>query len=181
MARHQPIDSTTLPGLVILVSLDCNAPRSQNLGGQSLEVVPIREHPAARLPARPPAHPKPLEKGNSGTARLPRPSLCPLLIHPPSRREPTNAPTRRQHHSPIGPPDCHSCIFSGCIRCPLQGNWSPRMQCGTVMIVLACVHAPFLTLIAHSVCTQICSALPQAQPDPAQLSPACIPLRRTRA
>ena len=62
----------------------------------------------------------------------PRPSLFPSCRYAhPSSRGPTTAPTRRQQQLLIGPPICHSCIFSGCIRCPLQGNWSPK--CSAVL------------------------------------------------
>lgn len=140
----------------------------------SLEVVPIRgtQHPApssqgCHRRARPASHPKPLDEGNSGTARAP-PFLPFQYAHPPAV-------------SPFAPPlqpssvsSTHSLVFPSAtpayspdaFACPLQGNWSPRIQRSTVRIVVAVCLPLFLDPIdysVHCVCvcvcvhTQICS------------------------
>lgn len=157
VASHQPIDSTTPSGLIILYY------------GEPGRAIP-QASANSRAPSSRPS--QALDEGNGPPTPLPLPFV--RYVHPPAVAPPM-LPTRRQQHSLIGPPDCHSCILSGCIRCPLQGNWSPRMPYGAVSILLsgslgAC---PFPGPLRPHVCMCVCalrSAAPFPKLSPTQLS-----------
>lgn len=168
MARHQPIDSTTPSGLVMLDFLDCNAPRSQNPG----RATPwgCADSTRRSKSASQPASPSQALRGRQlrdGPPATPLPSPFFSYAHPPAVSPPTlppavstTPPLALPTATPAYSPDAFAvpCRAIG----PLEYGTGPFPD----------PDRPFRLL------SQICSTLPPAQPDAAQLSPASQPAYR---